>query len=191
MKTLFFITMILLLNSCRTVQKASEDQYVLSESHDAATGINLDSQSLAATQVKNTNLSSLSSSGPDFERLIEEQVLEYRIPREDSNTAGNLNFSKLVHTRRTIKERGKQIVLGFEQSTTKDSLQKQESAQSRQEFQSESNNDLTLVQKRRLTKRTGIPWYVWAAGGAGITLGFWLKKRYQLNRAQYHQIREQ
>ncbi|WP_127125111.1 hypothetical protein [Pseudoflavitalea rhizosphaerae] len=190
MKTLFFTTMLLLLYSCRTVQKVSEDQYAVAKSYQVSAGNSSEIQSQEAARVKYSQMSAISRTGNGFDRWIEEQVMEYSTPGKDSAVTGNTSSGKVVQIRRTIRERGKQKAIIFQQSASRDSLREQESTASAQEFQTGNLEDLTLVQKRRLTKRTGIPWYIWAGGGAGITLGFWLKKRYQLRRAHPFQMDE-
>lgn len=44
---------------------------------------------------------------------------------------------------------------------------------------------LTLVQKRRLVERTGVPWHVWADGKTSVSMALMLKQKYQLSNAQF------
>lgn len=44
---------------------------------------------------------------------------------------------------------------------------------------------LTLVQRRRLAERTGIPWRVWADSKISVSMALALKKKYQLSAAYY------
>lgn len=184
MKTILFIAVVTLLFSCKTVHKASEDQYVSVKNSQVATGKSTEKQSSAIAEIQTTNTGIVSSSDNGYERLIEEMVLEYSVPDKDSIASGALD-NKVVKTTRKIRERGNSKDISVAQSTQKTGIRKLWNWLTDDEYTTADIEDLTMTQRKRLVQRTGIPWYVWAGGTFSVSLVIWLKKKYQLNRSRY------
>lgn len=184
MKTILFIAVVTLLFSCKTVHKASEDQYADVAKKLIASGNSTEKQSQATTEIQTTNKGIVSSSDNGYERLIEEMVLEYSVPARDSIPAGALD-NKVVKTTRKIRERGTSKDVSVAQSSQRTGIRKFWNWLTDDEYTTANIEDLSMTQRKRLVERTGIPWYVWAGGTFSVSLVIWLKKKYQLNRSRY------
>ncbi|NML23879.1 hypothetical protein HHL16_23565 [Pseudoflavitalea sp. G-6-1-2] len=179
--------LMLLLLSCRTVQKATEDQFTESQSTVAATSSAAKKQSVKSSQVKYSNLSKLTRSDNGIERQIEEQVLEYSIPRRDSLLPDAASSTKVVRTTRKIRERGNRKDLSVQQSSHQDSLHRLNVQETERKYRLAAIEQRRQQQHRRMIRRTGVPWYVWAGSAVTVTFSFWFGNKIRHNRAAIRQ----
>ena len=186
MKTFFnmsvLIGLVLLLLSCRTIQKATDSQLTAYQKTISVTDNIAEKQSQQTSQVKFTDMASVSSSDNGIERLIEEQIVEFTVPRKDS-LLPDIAVDKVTRTTRKIRERGKQKELNIQQFVTQDSLRQLHSSQTDQRVQSDESAQHHQIRQRNMVRRTGVPWYVWAGSAVTVTFSFWFGKKIRNNRA--------
>ncbi len=178
MKTIIIIiTLIAFLYSCRTVHKASEDQLSVVNKAKVAASNSLEQKTEMTSEVTMTSSGVVSTSDNGYERLIEEQILEYRMAGKDSLAADADN--KVVKTTRKIKEHGNKKDVSVEQTNMRSEFRKWLDSLSDESSATKELEVITTAQRKRQVERTGIPWYAWAGGGVAVSLVFWIKKKYK------------
>lgn len=172
MKHSMIIAVMLGLLSCKTVQKSIEEQVAVSE-HSSSSSMEVrEDQSLDHSEVKRSGWVSFSSSGNGFERIIEEQVLEYDInPPDTSSPARN----RVVQTNRVIKERSNTNTVNVQQEQKYDSLKQSSSSHASMAAQSASDSSSLSLMEKKNVKRKGTPWYVWGGGVVAVSAVLWWK----------------
>ncbi|MBO9635952.1 MAG: hypothetical protein J7578_22810 [Chitinophagaceae bacterium] len=170
MKKLIFIAAISGMVACKTVQKSIEEQVEATQSSSTSSIDIRNDQTLDHSEVKRTDWVSFSSSGNGFERVIEEQVLEYDNP----DTSAPIS-NRVVQTNRVIKERGNSNVINVQQQQKQDSLKQSSSGQEIVSAQSNSDSTSLNVQEKKNVRRTGTPWYVWGGGVVVVSAALWWK----------------
>ncbi|NML22449.1 hypothetical protein HHL16_16310 [Pseudoflavitalea sp. G-6-1-2] len=182
MKTILITSvLVLLLFSCRTVQRATEDQFTDYKRTVSAAQNTAQKKLQESSQVKFTNMAAVSRSDNGIERLIEEEVLEFSVPRKDSLISGGGN--KVVKTTRKIREREQRKERSVQQLSGRDSLRKRSTSQTDQAFQLNEAAQQRRLQHRQMVRKTGVPWYVWAGSAVTVTFSFWFGNRIRQNRA--------
>lgn len=111
-----------------------------------------------------------------YERIIEEEIIEFTTAKEDSLDKDHLVAgAKIIRTKRKIRERGTKASETNKQAAWHDSVSRKTAEQSTVAVKKEADSAGKTSISMKTTNRSGIPWYIWVIVCIAIGCGIWWK----------------